>query len=72
MIAFEGAIGYFSQSPHCVVKCLQHVRSSGHGAIVRKSRATHRTIIKCNMSCVTWYKGTAQLLSLAELKLHLF
>ena len=33
-----------------------------------KSRAAHRTLIICNMSCATWYKGTAQLLSLTELK----
>ena len=26
----------------------------------------------CNMSCATWYEGTAQLLSLTELKSHLF
>ena len=29
-------------------------------------------LIACNMSCATWYEGTAQLLSLAELKSHLF
>ena len=26
----------------------------------------------CNMSCATWYEGTAQLLSLTELESHLF
>ena len=26
----------------------------------------------CNMSCATWYKGTAQLLSLTEFKPHLY
>ena len=32
---------------------LQHVRSSGPGAIVCKSRATHRTLItcKCHVTC---------------------
>ena len=40
------------QSPHCGAKCLQHVRSSGPGTIVCKSRATHRelTCITCNTS----------------------
>ena len=59
------------QSPHCAKNCLQHVRSSGQGAIVCKSRVTHRALITCNMSCATWYEGTAQLLSLTELTLHL-
>ena len=51
IIAFKGAIPDFLQSPHCAVNCLQHVRSSGLGAIVCKSRATHRALITCNMSC---------------------
>ena len=37
-----------------------------------KSRATHRAVITCNMLCARWYEGTAQLLSLTELKSHLF
>ena len=40
----------FWQSPSCAVNHLQHVRSSGPGAIVCKSRATHRALITCNMS----------------------
>ena len=44
------------------MNCLQHVRSSGPGATVCKSRATHRALITCNLQCATWYKGTAQLL----------
>ena len=39
------------QSPHCTTNCLQHVRSSGPGAIVCKSRATHPALI--NAICVT-------------------
>ena len=64
----------FIQSPHCAANCLQHVRSCGQGAIACKSRATHRALalITCNMSCAAWYEGTAQLLSLTELKSHLF
>ena len=51
IISFKGAISDFLQSPHCVVNHLQHVCSSGPGAIVCKSRATHRALITCNMSC---------------------
>ena len=53
IIAFRGAIRDFLQSPHSAVNCLQHVRSSGLGAIVCKSRATHRTLItcKCHDTC---------------------
>ena len=48
-----------------------NTRSSGPGAIVCKSRATHRALIMCIMLYATWYEGTAKLLSLTELKLHL-
>ena len=73
IIALKGAIPDFLQSPHCATNRLQHVRSSDPGAIVCKSRATtRRTLITCNMSRATWYEGTAQLLSLTELKSHLF
>ena len=45
---------WFLQSPHCAaINCLQHVRSSGSGAIVCKSRATHRALITCNLQCTT-------------------
>ena len=70
IIAFKGAIRDFLQSPHSAANCFQHVRSSGPGAIVCKSRATHRALITCIMSCdvrATWYERTAQLLSLTEL-----
>ena len=52
--------------------CLQQVCSSGQGASVYKSRATHRALIMGNMLCAIGYKGTAQLLSLTELKSHSF
>ena len=68
VIALEGAIRDFLKSPHCATNCLQHVHSSGPGAIVCELRATHRTIIKCNLQCATWYEGTARLLSLTEFK----
>ena len=44
-------IFFLLQSPHCAANCLQHIRSSGHGAIACKSRATHRALITCNMLC---------------------
>ena len=47
IIAFKGAVRDFLQSPHNAVNCLQHVRSSGLGAIVCKSRATHLTLFTC-------------------------
>ena len=64
IITFKGAIGDFLQSPHCAANRLQHVRSSGPGAIMCKSRATHRVR-------ATWQEGTAHLFSLTELKSHL-
>ena len=57
-----------SRSPHCAANCLQHVRSNGPGANMCKSRAAHRAFTTCNMPCATWYEGTAQLLSVTELK----
>ena len=47
----------------CTLKCL--------GTTVCQSCATHRALI-AYMSCATWYKGTAQLVCLTELKLLLF
>ena len=71
IIALKGRVRDILQSPDCATNCLQHVHSSGQGVIVCKSRATHRALIMCNMSCATWYEGTAQLLSLTEFKSHL-
>ena len=48
IIAFKGAIRDLLQSPHSAANCLQHVRSSGPGATVCKSRATHRAFVTCN------------------------
>ena len=47
VITFKGAVQDFLQSPHSAANCLQHVRSSGPGAIVCKSCATHRALITC-------------------------
>ena len=68
----ESTILDFIQSPHCIANCLQHACSSGPGAIVCKSHATHWALITYSMLQATWYKGTAQLLSLTELKSHPF
>ena len=47
--------------------------SNTHAQAVRaQSCATRIALITCNMSNVTRYDGTAQLLSLAEFKSHLF
>ena len=53
IIAFKGAIQDFLQSPHSAANRHQHVRSSGPGVIVCKSRATHRALItcKCHDTC---------------------
>ena len=50
-IALKGAIQDFLQSPHCTANHLQHLRWSGPGAIVSKSRAPHWVLIMCYMSC---------------------
>ena len=71
MTAFKGAVGDLLQSSRYAVNCLQHLRSSSQGTTVCKSRATQPAPITCNVSCATWYDGTAQLLSLTELKSHL-
>ena len=68
IITFKGAFRDFLQSPHCAANCLHHVQ----GAVVRKSRATLLALTTGNMPRATWYEGTAQLLSLTELKSHLF
>ena len=64
----------FLLSPHYAANCLQHVRSSGPGEIVCKSRAAHRALITQHVVChvvrSAWYEGTGQLLTLTELKSH--
>ena len=49
--AFKGAVRDLLQSPHCAANCLQHVRSSGPGAIACKSLATQRVLITRKISC---------------------
>ena len=55
IITFKSAIRDFLRSPHSGANRLQHVRvrSSGPGATVWKSRATHRALItcKCHVMC---------------------
>ena len=71
VIELKGTIADLLQSPLCAANCLQPTHSSGLGAVVCKSHATHRALNVYNM-CATWCKGTGQLISLTELKLHLF
>ena len=61
IIAFKGAIRDFLQSPHSAANCIQHVRSSGPGAIVCKSRATHRALItgKFHVACHLVRRGSS-------------
>ena len=54
IIALKDAVRDVLQSPHCVAKCLQYMRSSGQGAVVYKSRATHQALVTCSLSCATW------------------
>ena len=65
IIELKGVIGYFY---------ILHFTYplSVPGAIVCQSRAAHPALITYNMPRATWYEGTAQLLSLTELKSHLF
>ena len=51
IIAFKGAIQDFLQPPHCTANRLQHVRSSGPGAIMCNLHATQRALNTCNISC---------------------
>ena len=53
IIALKGAIRDYLQSPHSAANYLQNVRSSGQGAVVCKSCATHRMLItcKCHVTC---------------------
>ena len=72
IIELKGTIRDFFTISSLRGNCLQHTCSCGPGAIVYKLCATDGALIMCNMSCATWCKGTAQLLSLTELKSHLF
>ena len=68
LIAFKGSVHDCLQS-RCAANCLQH--SNSQGAIVCKLRAVHRALITCNMSCATWYEGTAQLLRFDRVEIAL-
>ena len=61
IIAFKGAIRDFLQSPCSATNCLQHIRSSGPGAVVCKSRAAHQALItwKCHVTCHLVRRGSS-------------
>ena len=58
----------FLQSCHNTTNCLQHIQLSGKGAVECKSRATHRALVTCNMSCATGYEGTAAVVDPSQIK----
>ena len=62
LITFKGANRDFCHNlltaPRTISK---HARSSGSGAVVCKSRATHRPLITCNMSCYVPHGTKGQL-----------
>ena len=75
MMTLTGAIPDCLQSPHCAANCLQPICSSGHRAVMCKSRATHLALITFSrLTCqyATWYEGTVRLRIMRELKSHLF
>ena len=63
-IALKGAIPYFFT--------ISSLRRELSLTRTLKWPERNRVQITCNMSCATWYEGTAQLLSLTELKWRLF
>ena len=54
----EGANRFFYNLITATI-CPQHVCSGDQGTIMCKFRATHRSLITCNMSCTPWYVITA-------------
>ena len=61
VITLKGAIWDFLHSPHHAANSTRELWWLG--AIVCKLPAAHRMLNTCNVSCATWYEGTAQLLS---------
>ena len=49
VMTLKGANQDLLQSPFCAANCHQHMRTNGQGAIMCKSRATHRARITCSM-----------------------
>ena len=60
---------FFIQSPHCATNRLQWPERNPVQNTCNTSRAYH---VQHVVLFAPWYEGTAQLLSLTELKLHLF
>ena len=69
-MALKGAIRDFLQSPHCAAV------SNTYAQVARaQSCANHgntSSALHVQPAVYHWYEGTAQLLSLTELKSHLF
>ena len=72
IIAFKGTVrDFFTISTLRRELSLTRTLKQPRHSSVCKSRATQLAPITCNVSCATWYEGTAQLLGLTELKSHL-
>ena len=72
VIALKGAIHDFYNLITASQTVSNMYAQAAKAQIVWISCATHRAPITCNVLCVTWYEGTASLLSLTVLKSHLF
>ena len=71
IISLKGAIPDFVQSLHCASECLQHVHSSGQGAVERESRANTSDAYHVQRDvCHVVQMDSSVILSLAELKSH--
>ena len=71
IIAFKGAIrDFFSllAAPRTVSNTFAQVAKAQSS---ENHVQQHRASITCNVLCATWYEGTAQLISMRELKSHL-
>ena len=72
IIAFTGAIWDVLQSPHCAANCLQHtLKWPGRNCVQITCNTSSTCHVQHDVLRATWYEGTAQLLSLTELKSHL-
>ena len=61
---------FILQSPHCAANCLQQVARANRVQITCNTSSAYH--VQHGVFCATWYEGTAQLLSLTEMKSHRF
>ena len=73
IIAFKGAVQDFLLSPlHCKLSPTRTLKWPGCNRVQIMRSISSPNHVQYVVLCATWYKGTAQLLSLTECKLHLF